>query len=67
MASVTRLRSGQFALTVHRKTERVSNYLFALRWVSYFRIEDTRSLAVSDSLYKRGYAEPGEYDEIRVA
>jgi len=34
---------------------------------TYFRIEDTRAFAVSDDLYRRGYAEPGEYEESRLA
>jgi hypothetical protein len=34
---------------------------------TYFRIEDTRAFAVSDEIYRRGYAEPGEYEASRIA
>jgi hypothetical protein len=35
--------------------------------ITYFRIEDTRAFAVPDDLYRRGYAEPGEYEASQIA
>jgi hypothetical protein len=35
--------------------------------MTYFRIEDTRAFAVRDDLYRRGYAEPGEYEPSQIA
>jgi hypothetical protein len=30
--------------------------------VTYFRLEDMRAFSVLDSVYERGYAEPGQYE-----
>ncbi len=35
--------------------------------ITYFRIEDTQAFAVPDDLYRRGYAEPGEYEPREAA
>jgi RNase P subunit RPR2 len=34
---------------------------------SFFRIEDTRAFAVRDDVYRRGHAEPGEYELGQLA
>jgi hypothetical protein len=35
--------------------------------ITFFRIGDTRAFAVPDHLYRRGYAEPGEYEPSQIA
>jgi hypothetical protein len=35
--------------------------------VTYFRIEQTRAFEVPDNVYRRGYAEPGEYEPSEAA
>ncbi len=46
----------------------VSDHVPCALWCNnYFRIEDTRASAVSDDLYRGGYAEPGKYEESRLA
>jgi hypothetical protein len=35
--------------------------------VTYFRLEDMKAFEVSDRVYVRGYAEPGEYEINRVS
>jgi hypothetical protein len=35
--------------------------------MSFFRIEDTRAFAVRDDVYRRGHAEPGEYEPAKLA
>jgi hypothetical protein len=35
--------------------------------VNYFRIEQTRAFEVPDNVYRRGHAEPGEYEPKQAA
>jgi hypothetical protein len=62
-----------FLLALKRLTQTSTAAVYQITCISlcgaitYFRIEDTRAFAVPDDLYRRGYAEPGEYEPSQIA
>ena len=57
-----------FLATLKRIPEATTKGLFQITCpppcgaVTYFRLEDMRAFSVLDSVYERGYAEPGQYE-----
>jgi hypothetical protein len=70
---VLEMRSGQFLSALKRITHSDTKGVYQLVCgspcgaVIYFRFEQTRAFEVPDNVYRRGHAEPGEYEASEAA